>query len=816
MSNQRPPPPRGRFGLPSNFETVNRRQHTTRIHAHHDEDGSNDHLASIYEDQDDQFAAIVPFIEHGLEQGERCLYVADDNTKADIVDALREGGIDVEEAQESGALSIHTKEDTYVRTGEFDTEAMIEFWQETLAEARDEKGFAGVRAAAEMTWALDEDTDLDRLVQYEALLNALYDGDDYVVLCQYNRNRFPSDVLSDVIRSHPLVVYEGTVCQNFYYHTPDEFFGTDHPPLDVERTVEGLVSRARTQYTLDEREQQLHERLRQQEVVADLGQRALKEQDLDGLFTDVTEQIAATLGADYCKILELLPGGEQLLLREGVGWHDGLVGDATIGTDQDSQAGYTLLSEEPVIVEDLATEDRFNGPDLLVDHEVTSGISVIIGPVDDPWGVLGVHTRDRRDFSEHDAVFVQTVANTVATAIERAERDRYQRRLYTITSNPDLSFDEKLQALFDLGCDYFDMDLGAIAQIDPTTNRFEVEQTSTEPEVFEPGLQLELTDTYCTAVTDEGVPVGVADGTQEGYDDITVHREFGMKSYLGTRIKVDGDLDRTFFFLSTEPRAKPFSEGERAFQHLMGQWLQNELDRRQYERNLEASNERLEQFAYAASHDLQEPLRMVSSYLQLLERRYADELDTDGQEFIEFAVDGADRMREMIDGLLEYSRVETRGDPLEPTDLEAVFDDVLTDLQLQIEESNAEITAETLPCVEGDASQLRQVFQNLLDNAIEYSGDDTPRIHVAAKEAGSEWLLSVTDEGIGIDAENHDRVFEVFQRLHTQDEHSGTGIGLALCRRIIERHGGDIWIDSEPDEGTRVSFTLPRGQTGDG
>ncbi|WP_225334146.1 sensor histidine kinase [Halomicrobium urmianum] len=247
-------------------------------------------------------------------------------------------------------------------------------------------------------------------------------------------------------------------------------------------------------------------------------------------------------------------------------------------------------------------------------------------------------------------------------------------------------------------------------------------------------------------------------------------------------------------------------------------------DRRKYEHRLEASNERLEQFAYAASHDLQEPLRMVSSYLQLIESRYADKLDEDGREFIEFAVDGADRMRDMIDGLLEYSRVETRGDPFEPVDLDEVLADVRDDLQIRIEESDADVTADSLPRVEGDPGQLRQVFQNLIDNAIEYSGDAPPTIHVGAEryegrsaskrggdaaESGTEWVLSVSDEGTGIHPDDVDRVFRVFERGPDADDHEGTGIGLALCRRVVERHGGDVRIDSEPGEGTTVFFTLP-------
>ena len=202
---------------------------------------------------------------------------------------------------------------------------------------------------------------------------------------------------------------------------------------------------------------------------------------------------------------------------------------------------------------------------------------------------------------------------------------------------------------------------------------------------------------------------------------------------------------------------------------------------------------------------------MVSSYLQLIEKRHADDLDEEGEEFLEFAVDGANRMQEMIDALLDYSRVDTQGDPFEPVDLNAVLADIQKDLEVRIERSDAEIEIEELPRVEGDAAQLRQLFQNLLSNAIEYSGDEPPRIEVTAEGDGAEWIVSVSDEGIGIDPEDQERIFEVFQRLHSHEEHAGTGIGLALCERIVERHGGEIWVDSEPGEGTTFSVTLPAG-----
>ena len=224
---------------------------------------------------------------------------------------------------------------------------------------------------------------------------------------------------------------------------------------------------------------------------------------------------------------------------------------------------------------------------------------------------------------------------------------------------------------------------------------------------------------------------------------------------------------------------------------------------------LKASNERLEQFAYAASHDLQEPLRMVSSYLTLVEKPSGEELTEETREFLDYAIDGADRMREMINGLLVYSRVETAGEPFEPVELDAVFEDAQENLQVKLAECDAAVTVDPLPRVRGDARQLRQVFQNLLDNAITYRGDEPPEVHVSASRNGTAWTVSVTDNGVGIDPADHDRIFDVFHRLYSREKYEGSGIGLAICQRIVERHGGDIWVESEPGSGTTVSVSFP-------
>ena len=242
--------------------------------------------------------------------------------------------------------------------------------------------------------------------------------------------------------------------------------------------------------------------------------------------------------------------------------------------------------------------------------------------------------------------------------------------------------------------------------------------------------------------------------------------------------------------------------------------VEAEREVRRHRQALARSNEELEQFAYVASHDLQEPLRMVSSYVQLLQRRYEGELDEDADEFIHYAVDGALRMKRLINDLLAYSRVGRSGDDFGSVDLEQVYADVVENLHLRIEEVGGRVQRGTLPVVHGSPSQLRHLFENLLQNALEHRGEAPPRIRVeAAPEGDGGWRMTVRDNGPGIPPEDRERVFEIFRRLKPAGEGSGSGIGLAICRKVVSRHGGRIWIESGPGEGAAFHFTLPRDRS---
>lgn len=293
-------------------------------------------------------------------------------------------------------------------------------------------------------------------------------------------------------------------------------------------------------------------------------------------------------------------------------------------------------------------------------------------------------------------------------------------------------------------------------------------------------------------------------------DQYSIDKRYVRKdgSYFWTRLMVAANRDRKGEFVSFIAVIEDIHEQKKQqsfLQHSNSELKQSVEDRL---RDLQRSNAELEQFAYVASHDLQEPLRMIISYMQLVEKRYKDRLDEDGQEFIGYAVDGARRMQALIQSLLEFSRVGTRGEEFKPLDMGEVVSQALRNLSVVIEETGANIRVDKMPSINGDQSQLVRVIQNLLANAINYRSEAPPEIHISASKQTEGWMFSVKDNGIGFDSKYADRIFVIFQRLHSREDYKGTGIGLAVCKKIIERHGGSIWTESEPGKGATFFFTL--------
>jgi signal transduction histidine kinase len=269
---------------------------------------------------------------------------------------------------------------------------------------------------------------------------------------------------------------------------------------------------------------------------------------------------------------------------------------------------------------------------------------------------------------------------------------------------------------------------------------------------------------------------------------------------VATRVRDEiGDLSRAFDRMTSELKTTLVSRDELASEV---------VERKKTEAELRRSNAELERFAYVSSHDLQEPLRMVTSYVQLLEKRYKNKLDQDADDFIYFAVDGAKRMQNLINDLLAYSRVDSRTKPFQPVNMENALRVAVNNLSVAINENEAVITNGPLPTVMADEGQIIQVFQNLLSNAVKFHGSQPPKVHVSALKKAGEWIFAVQDNGIGIEPQYFERIFEIFQRLHGH-EYPGTGAGLSIAMRIVERHGGRIWLESRPGIGSTFYFSIP-------
>ncbi len=227
-------------------------------------------------------------------------------------------------------------------------------------------------------------------------------------------------------------------------------------------------------------------------------------------------------------------------------------------------------------------------------------------------------------------------------------------------------------------------------------------------------------------------------------------------------------------------------------------------DQKRMEDELRRSNHELQQFAYLSSHDLQEPLRMIVSYMSLLERKHKDELAPEAQEYLRNALEGGTRMRELIDDLLEYSRLETNAKAFATVNMREVVENAIKVLKVPIEESKADVYIEPMPTITADGSQLQQVMQNLISNSLKFHGPERSMVHISASKGIKEWVFSVKDNGIGLNVEYSDKIFQMFQRLHTRDQYPGTGVGLAIVKKIVERHGGRIWVESEEGKGNAL------------
>jgi signal transduction histidine kinase/uncharacterized protein YbaA (DUF1428 family) len=773
----------------------------------HDHEHANGHFALIYETTEERLAATVPFLRRGLDRGEHCLYVVErPSERTEIVEALREAGVSVDAAVESGALNFATVGETYLRSEPFDPDEMLAFYEDTIDDALEEYG--AFRVVAGTDWI--DDVPLETFMEYEGRVNALFDERHATSLCHYDRTQLPADVISDVVRTHPHLIYDENVCHNFYYTPPDE----------------------------------------------------------------------------------------------------------------------------------------------LLDSGSTN------------------HETDR---------MLQTLRDRTEAKTKLAEHERFLRRLNGVMACPDRSFEEKLQALFDLGCERFDMELGGLNRVDHDEDWFEPEYLSDEHDYFESGVEIPLSETYCRAPAEVMDTATVSDPVREGFDGITVYEEYEAQAYIGTHISVSGGEERTLAFITSEPREEPFSEEDRTFIGLMGQWVKYELEHqhntdqlaavnslnevarainrelvqqstrgeieevvcehlaasdsydvawigtvddrhgeivpsttanaddhldgetiavdegecpagtairtsetqirreiakascdvwselaREYglsasgsvplvyedrtygvlnvftsrtrafddeeravitqlgeivgltiaaierEEKLQHERERLELLNRLLRHNLLNGLNLVNARLDLLEGR----VDFEAVDDLETA---SDRTSEMID-LIETLRTLTEGlihdeYELESVDLGSVLENELDGAREACDDAVFEVRADldSVPAIRANGL-LEEAFENVLGNAVRHNDEGIPRVTVDVTTDEESVTVQVRDNGPGVPAQMQEMIFEKGQKSF---ESPGTGFGLHLVREIVNVYDGSVTVEDNDPEGAVFSITLPRSEVGD-
>ncbi|MGZ5061904.1 MAG: ATP-binding protein [Usitatibacter sp.] len=441
------------------------------------------------------------------------------------------------------------------------------------------------------------------------------------------------------------------------------------------------------------------------------------------------------------------------------------------------------------------------------------------------------------------------IAGLIGTIVDITERKEAEQReaiehaVARYLGASGMSSSDALRGIMQVMCERLDWACAARWSLDEAENRLHCLETwsvddprvkafleESARETFVPG-----TSGMIRRVLSTGNSVWVADVTQKtDFLRAGMAGEAGLRGAFALPISVGDRVLGAIEFFGREPRhpdkwllSITVSVGNQIGQLLARRqaeeaFRQSEAQLRRAHDELEArarelarSNEELQQFAYVASHDLQEPLRMVASYTQLLERRYRGKLDGDAKEFMDFIVDDAARMKQLIEDLLAYSRVGTHGRDFREVDSASALSKALSNLRAAQEASGAVVTHDEMPRVFADVSQLTQVFQNLLGNAMKFRAEEAPRIHVGCETREHVWVFTVADNGIGLDPQYAERIFMMFQRLHNKAEYPGTGIGLAICKKIVDRHGGRIWVESQPGKGSTFGFTLPRQTAGE-
>jgi len=704
--------------------------------------GLHDHLCLLFRTREEEFAAVVPFLRQGLERGERCVYIVDENTADEVLRALTDDGVDAAAAVESGALVVITKRESYLKNGYFDPDLMIRFLEGSARQAKS-LGYSALRVTGEMTWALGAEPGVDKVLEYEAKLNDVIRRGDLEVLCQYNLARFGPAVIKEVIHTHPYVISGGVVAKNPFFIPPDEYLPPAQSAVEVQRLLENIVAFQKSQDDLR----------RQAEEVRDLYDHApcgYHSLDEDGVFVRVNETELRWLGyareevLGRMKFLDLLTPASRRIF----------------------DANFPAYKERGVL-RDLQFElVRKDGSILPVLLNATA-------------------------VSDDSGRFVMS-RSVVIDITQRLRVEADLRRSEACLN--------RAQAVAHVGSWVLDVPANELLWSDEAYRIFETPRAT--PLTY--GMFLEKIHPDDR----EAVQAAWAGALARKPYDIE-HRVLAGGKVKWVRERAEVEFGPDGGALRGIGTVQDVTELKRAEDVI--RTLNAELEERVRARTaeLEKANKDLEAFSFSVSHDLRAPLRTMDGFSQILLEQYAPKLEPECRRYLGLVRKGTVTMGRLIDDLLSFARLGRQPMAKSPVSMEKVARAAISSLEDQAKGRRVSIRIGALPPCEGDSALLHQVWVNIIGNALKFTRSRSEAlIEVGSREEAGETAYFVRDNGVGFDMRHAGKMFDVFQRLHPKDEYEGTGVGLAIVARIIERHGGRVWARGEPGRGAEFLFTV--------
>jgi PAS domain S-box-containing protein len=827
--------------------------------------GVHDHPCLIYESREEQLAAAIPFIKMGLERVEQCVYIVDENTAQTVLDAMRAEGIDVDSALDSGALKVITKREAYLREGYFDPDSMIQFLKEGVNSAK-RAGFKALRVTGEMTWALGSEASVERLIEYEAKLNYVFPEYDILAICQYNRKRFKPEIIIDIIRTHPLVIYGSIVCKNFYYVPPDEFLKPKEQQIsmEVDRLLKNIMDYERA-------EQKLREATQYTRSLIEVSLDPLVTISPDGKIMDVnraTEQVTGIpreklIGSDFLNHFtepeKAREGYKQvfskgfvtdypLAIRHTSGKITDVLYNASVYKDAAGNIAGVFAAARDV-TERKRVEDALIEQSKIFETFFENTVTPLVF-LDKNFNFIRVNAAYakacQRDISEfpghnHFEFYPSDAKSIFERVVETKEPFQTIARPFIFPDHPEWGvtyWDWTLTPVLDNKGDveYLVFSLNDVTQ----RKRTEEALKKSETELREAQRVGRLGSWEWDAVTDTirwspeyyriyGFdPAKPAPGYEEHLKAYTPESAVRLDAAVKRNMQTGETYELDLELASKEGKTRWITARSETKRDENGNIIglrgtaQDITERKKAEEvrlenlRLEAADKAKSEFLANMSHELRTPLNASIGFSELLKQGMAGELSEKQEHFVDNILTSNQFLLTLINDILDLSKIEAGKIELEPEKMSVpvTVNETLSLIKEKAMKHNVLLKTEfdpELEFIDADKQRFKQMLFNLLDNAVKFNKEDGGTVAITTKKDGDMAKISISDTGIGIKEENIGRLFRKFEQLESEidKKYGGTGLGLSISKQLVELHGGKIWAESKYGEGSTFTFLLP-------